>query len=89
MCEAVFFGSPNVVPGARGEAEYRRLDCQAMIPLVQSLQQRRAAAAAAVLSRPAPTYTPYQLPMPPAIPPQHQTVCTTERYGSQLQTVCR
>jgi hypothetical protein len=87
VCEAAIFGAPGVKPGALGEAEYRRLDCQAMLPQVQMLQQQRAAAVR-------PVYQPIHIPRmewPQARPrpaPPHSIRCTTRNVLGTLQTDC-
>jgi hypothetical protein len=89
LCEAVYFGGAGIKPGAIQESVYRGVDCQAMLPQVQMLQQQRAAAAAV-----RPVYQPIQIPRmewpqtkPRPAPPQSMR-CTTRNVLGTLQTDC-
>lgn len=71
------------------EAENARLEAA-----LQAAQQRISALERMATQPAPPTYAP--IPMPqlqyaPAVPPQPvaPTLCTTQRIGNQLQTICR
>ena len=36
-----------------------------------------------------PLPAPYLVPMPPPMPIRRQTVCNTQRFGNEYQTICR
>lgn len=91
LCLGLSTFRPSNAAVARQEIDRRGINCQDHAAAMQALQQRRAQEDAILLQRalmPQPTYQykPYQLPMPTT---PRQTVCTTERIGNQLQTVCR
>jgi hypothetical protein len=93
LCEAVYYAQPAVGQRARLEAERRGINCTdymaAVVQLRQEREAQRAQAAQILLNRPAYQYQPYQVPMPAPIQAPRQTICTTQRFGDQLQTVCR
>lgn len=82
LCEVFLYGNQNMTDTVRPEVFRRNINCRDFEAAIQHRQQLRAISA----SRPAPVYTPYQLPAPPTSP---RTTCTTERVGNTLQTVCR
>ena len=91
VCEAAFYGPAAVKTAVAVEIEHRRLNCQAMLPLIQARHQQdaqmRAQALGVLLGRPsyqpAPAMQPYQMQVPKT------TNCTSQWVGNQVQTVCR
>jgi hypothetical protein len=88
LCLGISTFRPGNAAVAQQEIERRGINCADHAMAVQALQQQRAQndaqAMQLLMSRPSPQ--PYMLPMP--VQPQ-QTICTTQRVGDQLQTICR
>lgn len=84
LCLGTSTWGPISAGNAMAEIQRRGINCQDHAQAIQGLQQQRAAAAAAILGRPQPTYQPYQIPMP-----QQQTRCTTRWDGAAYRTVCQ
>lgn len=84
LCEVYLYGTPAMTEVTTPEVIRRNIDCRQLDQAIVQRQQLRAQAA----NRPVPTYTPYQIPMPPPIQ-SRQTTCTSQRIGNQVQTICR
>jgi hypothetical protein len=90
LCLGVSTWGPTSAGNAQAELIRRGVDCRDHAQAIQQEAQERAQAMGILMqnmNRPAPTYTPYQVPPPPGTGPQ--TTCNSRMIGNQMQTVCR
>lgn len=88
LCRAVYQAPAHVGAVAREEAGRRGINCTDYMAMIVQQDQARAAAAAAVLARPAPVIPPLTYQPAPTMQVPRQINCSSYRIGNTVQTNC-